>query len=55
MILSLFPFDQVRPVIVHWEVKHLTTTEQEATLDRLSQYGYRFARSGTEDMLAALI
>jgi FkbM family methyltransferase len=55
MILSLFPFEQVRPVIVHWEVKHLTTTEQEATLERLFQYGYRFAPSGGEDMLASRI
>jgi FkbM family methyltransferase len=54
LILSLFPFERVRPAIVHWEVKHLSLTEREATLDRLIGHGYRVASSGTEDMLAVL-
>src|SRR5438309_3341043 len=51
-ILSLFPFDRVRPGIVHWESKNLTKYQQEEVIDILSKYGYRFARSGEEDMLA---
>jgi FkbM family methyltransferase len=53
-ILSMFPFDRVRPAIIHWEVKHLNIVQQEETLGMLSALGYRFARSGGEDMLAVL-
>ena len=51
-ILSMFPFDVVKPAIVHWEVKHLTRQKREECLQRLGQAGYRFASSGGEDMLA---
>ena len=53
-ILSLFPFDFVRPAIVHWESKNLTKVQQETVLELLSNHRYRFARSGEEDMLAVL-
>jgi len=53
-ILSLFPFHRVQPAIVHWEVKHLTTSEREECLDRLTMFRYKFAPSGDEDMLAIL-
>jgi FkbM family methyltransferase len=52
LILSYFPFHQVRPAIIHWEVKHLTRVQQEETFDMLSKFRYRFARSGGEDMIA---
>ena len=51
-ILSLFRFDVVKPAIVHWESKNMTKSQQEAVLDMLRANGYRFARSGEEDMLA---
>lgn len=51
-ILSLFPFDQQKPPIVHWEIKNMTTHQQEDALDLLCGHGYRIARSGGEDMLA---
>lgn len=51
-ILSLFPFDRLMPAIIHWESKNLTKLQQEETLDLLIRRGYRFARSGEEDMLA---
>jgi FkbM family methyltransferase len=51
-ILSLFPFERVRPAIVHWEVKHLSKTDREQCLARLAAFGYRFASSGDADMLA---
>lgn len=51
-ILSLFPFERVLPAIIHWEIKHLTKIQREACFDRLSMFGYRFAKSGDEDMLA---
>lgn len=53
-ILSLFPFDRVKPAIVHWETKNLSTPQREECLDRLLPFGYRFAPSGDEDMLAVL-
>lgn len=53
-LLSLFPFDRIRPAIIHWEVKHLSKEDQEDTLDLLCGHGYRIARSGGEDMLAVL-
>jgi hypothetical protein len=52
--LSLFPFNRIKPALIHWEVKHLTKTEREGCLDRLAGFGYRFAPSGPEDMLAVL-
>lgn len=53
-LLSLFPFDRIRPAIVHWEIKHMARGQQEVTLDLLIGQGYRIARSGGEDMLAVL-
>jgi FkbM family methyltransferase len=53
-LLSLFPLERVRPAIIHWEVKHLSTSDREQCLDRLAGFGYRFAPSGEEDMLAVL-
>jgi FkbM family methyltransferase len=54
LILSLFPFDRIRPAIVHFEIKHLDKTAQEQAYDLLLKHGYRLARSGGEDMLAVL-
>jgi FkbM family methyltransferase len=51
-ILSWFPFDQLKPSIVHWEIKNMTKLEQEAALDLLCSHGYLISRSGGEDMLA---
>lgn len=51
-ILSLFPFERVKPAIVHWEIRHLSFPEREDCLGRLAQFGYRFASSGDQDMLA---
>jgi len=51
-LLGLFPFDRIRPAIVHWEIKNMTRAQQEATLDQLCGLGYRISRSGGEDRLA---
>ena len=51
-ILSLFPFERIKPAIIHWEVKHLSMTDRTTCLARLAEVGYRFALSGQEDMLA---
>ena len=51
-LLSLFPFDRVKPAIIQWESKNMSRTQQEAALDLLCGHGYLVARSGDEDMLA---
>jgi FkbM family methyltransferase len=51
-ILSWFPFDRLKPAIVHWEIKNMTKLVQEAALDLLCSHGYLISRSGGEDMLA---
>ena len=51
-ILALFPFDRIRPAIIHWKIKRLSKLQQEATMDILSAYGYRFSSSKGEDMMA---
>jgi FkbM family methyltransferase len=51
-ILSLFPFDRIKPAIVHWEIKNMTRLEQETALDLLCSHQYLISRSGEEDMLA---
>jgi len=53
-LLSLFPFEQVKPAIIHWEIKNLTKAQREDSFDWLSGFGYRFAPSGDEDMMALL-
>ena len=55
LIISLFPFDRLKPSIIQWEVKNMAREEQERTLNLLHIHGYRIARSGQEDMLAVLI
>jgi hypothetical protein len=51
-ILSMFPFDCIKPAIVHWEAKNMTRVEQETALDLLCSHQYLVSRSGAEDMLA---
>lgn len=53
-ILSLFPFDRVKPAIIHWEIKNLTKAQKEDCFEKLSGFGYRLAPSGGEDMMAVL-
>jgi FkbM family methyltransferase len=51
-LLSLFPFDRVKPAIIQWEAKNMSRAQQEAALDLVCGHGYLVARSGGEDMLA---
>ncbi len=37
-----------QPSIVQWEIKNLSISEQESTLDRLISFGYRIARSAAK-------
>lgn len=53
-LIKMFPFDESRPSIIHFERKHLATPVLEKCLRHLSHFGYRFAFDGGEDMLALL-
>lgn len=51
-LLLMFPFDQCRPKVIQWEIKHFTMKQREDCLDLLSDQGYRFAIPDSENMLA---
>lgn len=53
-IVSLFPFEQISPAIIHFESKNMSREEQENTLQLLVDRGYLVSRSGDEDTLAVL-
>jgi FkbM family methyltransferase len=52
LILSIFPFERIKPDIVHWEIKHLSLREREYCLRALTSQGYRVAASSYQDMMA---
>jgi FkbM family methyltransferase len=54
LIISLFPFQRIKPSMVHWEIAHLNLREREDSLSLLVRHGYRLATSGDNDMLAVL-
>lgn len=53
-LLSIFPFEGHRPAIVHFEIKHLSTSRREACFARLLRFGYRIAPSGHENAMGVL-
>lgn len=54
-VLDLFPLETLRPAIIHFEIAHLRKARREECLGRLAQYDYRFAPSGSQDMMALRI
>lgn len=53
-VIYMFPFDRMKPDIIHFESKHLNKESLEKLLDYLIGLGYSVAYDGTEDMLAVL-
>ena len=51
-IIYMFPFDKIRPAIIHFESKHLTKPTLEKLLNYLIDLDYSVAYDGEEDMLA---
>ncbi len=51
-LINMFPFDVVRPAIVHFERKHLSPEALEGCLNRLLRYDYKIANDGAEDLVA---
>lgn len=55
-LLSWFPFERIKPSVLHYEVAHMTTEEHEKVGSRLKKYGYtvRKADSQLDDMAVLL-
>ena len=53
-ILKMFPFDRIKPNIIHFESKHIPKHDLEKVLDDLISYGYTIGRDREEDMIAIL-
>ncbi|MCZ6675180.1 MAG: FkbM family methyltransferase [Verrucomicrobia bacterium] len=51
-LLEWFPFEQVKPSILHFETAHMTSADHLEVRDRLESYGYfvREADSALDDM-----
>ncbi len=51
-LLAWFPFERMRPAILHYETAHMSATEKSETRNRLETFGYqvREADSATDDM-----
>ena len=50
--MEWFPFERVRPAVLHYETTHLSDAEHLATRARLEGFGYcvREADSASDDM-----
>lgn len=51
-IVCMFPFDRVRPSIIHFERKHLSRGALEKCLNLLLQNDYKISNDGAEDLVA---
>jgi FkbM family methyltransferase len=51
-LIKMFPFDRMKPRIVHFERKHLLRDELDSCLHLLASHKYRFANDGAEDLVA---
>ena len=51
-MLRWFPFERLKPGLVHYETSHMATQELQATRERLRSFGYRVgaADSDSDDM-----
>lgn len=50
-ILRMFPFDILKPSIIHFESKHIAKEDLERLLDSLIDLGYRFSTDKGEDIV----
>ena len=56
MLLNWFPFDRLKPGVVHYEIAHMSAMDLDATRARLKGFGYRRYRSESPmDEMAVLI
>ena len=56
LLLGWFPFDSVKPGVVHYEIAHMSPGELDATRARLKTHGYRLYPSDSSmDEMAILL
>jgi FkbM family methyltransferase len=53
-LLTWFPFERIKPALLHYETIHMSSEEQGAVRNRLNDFGYTIHRSGTMDHMAIL-
>lgn len=56
LLLSWFPFDRLKPAVVHYEIAHMSADDLHSTRSRLRAEGYRLcaAESPTDEMAILL-
>lgn len=54
VILNMFPFNRLKPTIIHFESKHIPKKDLENLLDKLISIGYVFASDRGEDTTCVL-
>jgi FkbM family methyltransferase len=56
LLLGWFPFDSVKPGVVHYEIAHMSPDELDATRVRLKRHGYRlYPTESPMDEMAILL
>jgi FkbM family methyltransferase len=56
MLLRWFPFDRLKPGVVHYEIAHMSAVDLDATRTRLRAFGYRLYRTESAmDEMAVLV
>jgi FkbM family methyltransferase len=56
LLLSWFPFDGLKPAIVHYEIAHMSADDLQSTRSRLKAHGYRLCTTESPmDEMAILI
>lgn len=54
-LLRWFPFERMKPGLVHYEISHMSSPELMATRERLASFGYRVGNADSEsDDMAVL-
>lgn len=53
-VINLFPFEILKPSIIHFESKHIPKNNLEQLLYKLINLGYSIAQDRSEDMMAVL-
>lgn len=56
LLLRWFPFERIKPGVVHYEIAHMSADERDATRIRLKGHGYRlYPTESPMDEMAVLI
>lgn len=56
LLLSWFPFDRLKPAVIHYEIAHLSAADLDATHARLKAAGYRlYPTQAPSDEMAVLL